>query len=129
MKTRIKETLNAVLDKGMVFNILRVTISVCLIAMTVLIRTRQDLFVYENGYMGSMSPELMAILFIGMILDWKKIYHVILALVLLSSLFHFVFIGIADHLTGKLIIMVIEIITIISLVAIIRVRERRIADV
>jgi len=128
MKSKFTESIENNYNKNIIYNLLRIIVSVCLIAMTTLIRTRQDLFVYENGNMGSMSPELIAILIVGMILDWKKIYHVILILLVLSSLFHLIFIGIADHMTGKLIIMSIELVIIILLIIIIRFRKEKIND-
>lgn len=124
MSSTITESSHQSHGKTITYNLLRILIASGLIAMSILIRTRQDLFVYENGNMGAMSPELIAILIIGMFLDWDKIYPIILVLMIIASLFHFVFIGIADHLTGKLILLSIEAVMIIALIAIIRIRKK-----
>ncbi len=96
-----------------------------MISITLLIRTRQDLFVYENGNIGTFSPELIAILFIGMLLAWKKIYHVILVIFILSALFHLTLIDSTDHLTGKILLVSIEIFAILTLITTIKLQKKQ----
>jgi hypothetical protein len=103
----------------------KIIISICMISITLLIRTRQDLFVYENGNIGAFSPELIAILFIGMLLAWKKIYHVILVIFILSALFHLTLIDSTDHLTGKILLVSIEIFAILTLITTIKLQKKQ----
>jgi len=103
----------------------KIIISICMITITLLIRNRQDLFVYENGNLGTLSPELIAILIIGMFLEWKKIYHIILAIFILTVLFHLTFIDSTDHLTGKMLLVSIEIIAMFTLITTIKLEKKQ----
>ncbi len=103
----------------------KIIISICMISTTLLIRNRQDLFVSENGNLGTFSPELIAILIIGMLLEWKKIYHIILTIFILSVLFHLIFINSADHLTGKMLLVSIEIIAMLALITTIKLEKKQ----
>lgn len=103
----------------------KIFLSICMISITLLIRTRQDLFVYENGNIGTFPPELLAILIIGMFLEWKKIYHVILVIFIISVLFHLALIDSTDHLIGKTILVSIEAIAILTLITIIKLKKNK----
>ncbi len=105
--------------------LIKIFISICMISITLLIRTRQGLFVSENGNIGTFPPELLVILIIGMFLEWKKIYHVILVIFILSVLFHLALIDSTNHLTGKILLVSIEIIAILTLITAIKLKKKQ----
>ena len=116
-------SLNSDLGKQRVRFLLKILISVCMVLITLLIRSRQDLFVSENGHIGTFEIGFLSLLIIGVFLEWKKIYHIILAIFTLLIVFHLGFINSALHLTGKIILVSIDVIAISLLIAIIKLKK------